>query len=70
MADQRYRVRVPIQGVSTEARSIVIIPEGASLSVDERPEGQHMIKVRWEGRAFLVFEQDLLERAITLQAGI
>ncbi len=64
MANQQYRVSVPLRGVAVEARDIVTIPEGANLSVVGRSEGQHLVTVRWAGRALLIFEQDLFERTV------
>jgi hypothetical protein len=65
MPTQQYRVRVPLRAVNaTLNRSIITIPAGATLSIIQRLADRRFVAARWGQQDLLVFEQDLLDRAV------
>jgi hypothetical protein len=65
MTGTEYRVRLPFRGVDiAQGNAIVNIPNGAVVSIVNKPAAKTFVTVRWGTQELLVFERDLCERAI------
>lgn len=67
----RYKIVTPTLGILSEAgnRSSVTIPSGAVIELaSDRINGDRMVDVLWEGKALLMFVQDLEGRGEPIPA--
>jgi hypothetical protein len=64
---RRYRITTPTMAILTTKdgpRTSLTVPSGAVITVSEDSiDGDRLIDVVWDGKAYLMFTQDLRERA-------
>jgi hypothetical protein len=51
----------PIVGVQTSTRTIVVIPSGDSIELQDHPYQLGLVDIEWDGHRFSVFRDDLLD---------
>ena len=61
-----YRLRSETLGISDKERNpgMVMLPEGATVTIVDARVGSRMIDVLWDGKSVMIFAQDLDERGI------
>jgi hypothetical protein len=66
----RYCLGKPTLGVreSSERRVLHLLPIDSIVSVDSFSEDGRLVRVNWEGVDLTLFTQDLVERAVLVEA--
>jgi hypothetical protein len=61
-----YRLSSETLGISDKEGhpSMVMLPEGATITILDARVGSRMIDVLWDGKSVMIFAQDLDERGI------